>query len=249
MASSSKLKKVLFIPDTHVPYHDERAFDLMLEAASAWKPDTINILGDFMDCWSISSHSKAADRSFNLQEEVTAANLCLDFVDQLGAREKHYVSGNHEDRLIRYINDKAPELFGLVDLPKLLNLKKRGWTWTPYKESRLQGKLHVTHDCGSSGPNAHVQARATFESNVIMGHTHRLAVSYGGNAQGKSKVGMMCGWLGDANAADYMFKIKALRDWSLGFGIGYQEASGVVHLQPVPIVDYKVVLEGKLYVG
>ena len=46
----------------------------------------------------------------------------------------------------------------------------------------------------------------------------------------------------------YLHRAEAKR-WPLGFGIGRMESNGVVHVTPVPIVNYKACVEGELYVG
>ena len=61
--------------------------------------------------YSISAHSKtppvqvSSKRRWRLQYTVAAGG-------ELGFRKKHYVMGNHEDRLDRYIQDRAPEMNG-----------------------------------------------------------------------------------------------------------------------------------------
>ena len=61
-------------------------------------------------------------------------------------------------------------------------------------------------------------------------------------------VGCCCfGWLGDVRQVDYMFRVKANRDWALGFGVGYVRDNGFVYLQPVPIVEGSCCVEGKLF--
>lgn len=249
IARRQVLKKVLWIPDVHVPFEDKRAFELMLKVAHAWKPDAINVLGDFADFHSVSNHDKAPDRVKFLAEEVSAVNKRLDQLDALEVKEKHFVEGNHCYRLERYLRMKAPELFGLVGARELFRLDERGWSWTPYRQSRKQGSVHVTHDCGNAGAFAHIKALDTFQGNVVIGHTHRMAISYAGNAKGKAHVGAMLGWLGDVNQMDYMHKITALRGWQLGFGIGYQENNGTMHLQAVPIIDYRCVVDGIMYLA
>ena len=47
--------------------------------------------------------------------------------------------------------------------------------------------------------------------------------------------------VGDVRQVDYMFRVKANRDWALGFGVGYVRDNGFVYLQPVPIVEGVVV--------
>lgn len=221
----------------------------MLKFARWWKPDEIVVLGDFADFYSVSSHSKSPDRTRKLEEEAAAVNRRLSQLDELGAASKFYVAGNHEDRLDRYLADKAPELHGLVNFEQLFKLTERGWHVTPYKRSLKRGKLTITHDAGNAGAVAHTKALDAFQGNVVIGHTHRMAVSYVGNARGKTHVGAMFGWLGDVEAVDYLHQIQAQRAWHLGFGIGYQEPNGVIHLQPVPMIEYRCVVEGKLFKG
>lgn len=243
-----KLQKVLFIPDTHVPYEDKRAFELLLKVAKQIKFDHIVILGDFADFYTVSSHDKDPNRMTGLEEEVDAVNAALDRIDALKPKTKTYVSGNHEDRLQRYLTTKAPELYNMVTIPELFKLKKRGWKYTPYKEHHKLGRIHITHDTGKAGKFANSQSLADFQDNVIIGHTHRIGYNVEGNAKGVPHVGAMFGWLGDVQKVDYMHKVKALRDWALGFGIGYLEPStGYMHVQPVTIVNYSCVVEGKYF--
>jgi predicted phosphodiesterase len=243
-----KLEKILLIPDSHFPYEDKKAFELMLKVGKAFKPDHSIILGDFIDCYSVSSHSKNPQRSLKLTEEVNATKVALDKVKALGAKNNVFVSGNHEDRLERYLMDKAPELFDFISTPHILDLTKKGFKYIPYKQAYKIGKLNVTHDTGVAGRYAHYKSMDAFQHNVVIGHTHRLGYAVEGNAQGERHVTAMFGWLGDVEQVDYMNRIKAVRDWSLGFGIGYlNPKNGVVYLVPIPIINYTCCVEGKLY--
>lgn len=242
----SGIKRVLFIPDTHVPYHDTEKFELMLRAARVFRPEIIVILGDFADFYAVSSHDKAPDRSRSLKDEVREVNAALTQIQELGAERVIYVSGNHEDRYDRYISTRAPEFFGMASLKEIFKIEERGWEWVPYKRHMTLGKLHITHDCGKAGAHAHTQAQATFEGNVIIGHTHRMAFSVVGNAEGKPHVCAMFGWLGDTEAVDYLNSIQVKRSWAHGFGIGYLLPDDSVHVIPVTIVKNQVIIEGKL---
>ena len=240
------LETVLLVPDTHRPFHDQRAWAVMLAAARRLRPTRIVVLGDFCDFWSVSSHAKDPSRSLQLVDEVADVNAGLDELDALGATHKHFIEGNHEFRLARYLQDHAPALVGSTSVPELLHLKERGWTFTPYRQHLQVGKLHLTHDVGQAGAYAHVRAGAAFESSVAIGHTHRLGVSYFGAATGESHVAAMMGWLGDRDAADYMHRIRAMKDWHLGFGVVRVEPTGVSHLQAIPIINYRAVIDGVL---
>lgn len=243
-----RLKSMLIIPDTHRPYHDKRAWGLMLKVARQLKPETVVVLGDFADCFGVSSHSKDPRRAMRLDSEIEDVNLGLDELDSLKAKEKIFIAGNHEDRLQRFLQDSAPELFNLIDIPRLLKLKARGWEYVPYKSDTKVGKVHFTHDVGHAGRSSVFQCLDTFQHSNVTGHTHRLAYVVEGNALGEHKISAQFGWLGDVKQADYMHRAKANKNWALGFGIGYlDEASERVYLMPVPIVDYTCVVNGKLF--
>lgn len=246
----TKLEPILLVPDCHIPYHDKRAFALMLKVAKDLKPKHIFTIGDFLDFYTVSSHSKSPNRALNLVAELDAGHKALDELDALGAKHKVFLGGNHCDRLTRYLQDKAPELFGIVSIPELLKLKQRKWQYVPYKSHTKLGKVHLTHDVGVAGRNSVFKALDTYQHSIITGHSHRLAYIVEGNAVGEFKLSAQFGWLGDANSVDYMQHAKVLKDWALGFGVGYlNPKTGYVYMMPVPIVRYSCVVNGRLYHG
>jgi hypothetical protein len=208
-------------------------------------------MGDTADCYAVSSHSKDPDRALRLEVEIMVVNEeILDPLDSIGARKKIFLGGNHEDRLRRYLADKAPEFDGLVDIPSLLHLDTRGWQYVPYKQDTRIGKLHITHDVGSAGRYNVFKCLDTYQGNIVTGHTHRLSYIVEGNAKGEHMVSAQFGWLGDSSKIDYMASVNVRRNWSLGFGIGYlDERTRNVHLTPVPIVNYSVICEGEMFRG
>lgn len=244
------LKRQLWIPDTHVPNEDKRALDLVERVARGLgKFDEIIIGGDFGDFEAASAHGNKDPRKETLlKREIDAVKAAIARVETWAKPKARlvYVCGNHEWRLDRLIFNEAPALAGMLEIPDVLGLGDR-WEFVPYKEHVRIGKIYTTHDTGSAGATAHTKALADFQDNTVINHTHRLAYSVVGNAKGHAKVAAMFGWLGDADKADYMHRIKARRDWALGFGLGYRRPDGVTYLQPVPIVGYTCVVEGRLY--
>lgn len=241
------LKKVLFIPDTHRPYHNKKAWALMLKAAKKLRPDVVVVLGDFADFYAVSSHSKDPARAFKLEEELSDVKIGLKELESLGAKENIFIAGNHEDRLWRYMQDKAPELNHLISIPKVLGLEKN-WEYVPYRSDYRLGKLYLTHDVGSAGRNSILRCLDSYQHSNVTGHTHRLAYVVEGNAAGEQKIAAQFGWLGDTDAADYMHRMKARKDWSLGFGVGFLDTkTNNVYLVPVPIVNYTCVVNGELF--
>src|SRR4051812_3037880 len=139
----------------------------MLEAMEEFKPDLVISNGDFLDCFSVSNYSKDPQRALGLEREIGLAEAELDRIEAASpGAERIFLEGNHCDRLRRYLQDKAPELFAFVDVPKLLHLKKRGWKHVHYKDSIRVGKLNVTHDVGSAGRYNVFKALDTFQAPV-----------------------------------------------------------------------------------
>lgn len=242
------IEKWLIVPDTHAPYHDERAWAVMLNAATAFRPDGVIHLGDLADFYAVSAHSKDPTRMDRLDEELVVVRGCRADLDGLGATKKKFVEGNHEDRFRRYIEDKSPELYGLLNTDSLLELSDNEWELTPYREATKIGEVYFTHDTGNSGKYTTARALDAFQHSVVIAHHHAIQYAVEGNATGTYRVGAQFGWLGDPEKADYLHRIKALRNWSPGFGIGYHDlATGLVYLVPVPIVNYTACVEGAIY--
>jgi len=244
----SKLEKVLIVPDTHVPYHDKKAFELMLKVAKKFKPYHLIIGGDFIDNYSVSSHNKDPNRALKLNDEVNETIKELKKLKALDAKNNVFLGGNHEDRLERYLMEKAPELYNIISTPSILKLKEIGFNYVPYKHSYKLGKLAITHDLGKAGRFAHYKAMDDYQNNIVINHTHRLGYAVEGDVEGNKHVAAMFGWLGDVEGVDYKHRQLAKKEWSLGFGIGYLDPkTKVVYLQPIPIVNYTCVVEGTLF--
>lgn len=239
-------QRVLVVPDAHHPFADATAWNLLLKIGRHLKPHVIVVLGDFADFYSVSFHGRDPNRVSQLADEVGAVNNALDELDELGASRKVFLAGNHEFRLERYLQDKAPALFNTVNVQELLKLEKRGWEYVPYKQHAKVGKAFFCHDVGSGGKTAASKAGATFEHSVVIGHCHAMQVSYFGNALDEHHVAASLGWLGDVNATDYMYAMKSRRDWQHGCGVAYMENDGTFHLQAVPFINGKAVVSGQL---
>lgn len=249
--SNDGLKRVLFIPDCHVPYEDKRAFELMLNIGRAIRPDIIVCLGDLADFFQISDHDKGARDAHSLRAELHAVNHRLDQIDALGAAEKIYTLGNHEYRWNRHLAKNAPEFADLCDLKEFLHLKDRGWKVTDFHNFTRVGKLYLSHCLNNKtyGKNAHRAAQAKFASNFTGGHTHRMVVEYNGSVTGETWVSASFGWLGDRDSLAVKYAATADRyvDWTHGIGIGSMLPDGVVHVQAVPFINYTAIVDHKVF--
>tara|TARA_R110002020_G_scaffold171937_1_gene362007 strand:+ start:1986 stop:2738 length:753 start_codon:yes stop_codon:yes gene_type:complete len=241
-----KLQKILFVTDAHVPYQDHAALNLIHKTIRKIKPDVLCILGDFADFYSVSAHDKSPDRSLRLTDEVASVRKELSRFEKYKFKRKIFISGNHENRLERYISSRAPELFGLVTIPELFKLRQNGWEYVPYKRHVMIGNLAVSHDYGSAGATAHKTASQRLGNPVVIGHTHRAGTVSRRNLDGDLVMSGMFGWLGDVSQIDYAHSAQVGTDWVSGFGIGYMNQKGVVVLNSVPILGNSCVVEGQL---
>jgi len=244
------MKSLCVFGDVHAPYHDDQAVSLLCEVLADRQPDILVNLGDFFDCYAVASYRRDPSRAQRLVDEMAGALPVLNAImESAGGAELYYLTGNHEDRLDRYIMDNAPALHGLEELSinKLADLEDNGWKITPYKDFTKIGKVCYTHDLGYSGPDIAKKALVTAGHSVCVGHGHRMGSFYAGDIGGQPRVGWANGWLGDVSKADYMHRLNANRDWVQGFTWGWMDDDGTTYFTPVPIVDGRCVLEGKVY--
>ena len=221
------LKKVLLIPDCHRPYYHKRAYNLMLEVAKDVGVDSIYLLGDYADFYSVSSHPKDIRLYKLLENEVQDVNEGLDDLDKLFPKaKKTYICGNHEHRLARKILNDAGTLFGLVTWYELFDLDKRkNWTWVEYSNSqvtRIEGSaLRARHEPLSTGQNAARLTSSKALCSIAFAHTHRIEEASITGIDGKSHVSFSCGWLGNLMYREVYSYLKNVAQWQLGFGIVY----------------------------
>lgn len=240
------VEKVLLIPDCHRPYHHSQSYGLMIKAAKELRPDRIVVFGDYVDFYCTSQHRKDPNRILKLEYEVKSGNEGLDELDSIGAKKKYFLQGNHEENLERYLKDNAPELFNMMKIEEIFKLRQRGWEYIPYGKSLKIGKMYMTHCIGKvAGASAHIKSRDKHGGNLLIGHTHKMSIDYTGDAENKHHVGAMLGWLGDPTKAEYAHEAERW-PWQHGFGIGYLEPTGTMHVQLCPIIKGKVIVEGKL---
>jgi len=246
------LKRLLIVPDTHVPFHDKKAFNLVLKVLNTIKFDRLVILGDFGDMYSVSGHLKDPDIADCIAEEADAINAELDRLDHAckksGVKDKTYIEGNHENRLYRSVMAQMPSVRRLLRVDNLLRLKERGYGFKEYGDYHKEGKLHLTHDDGKAGPVAHIAAVNNFNGSVGIGHTHQMAMCYIGDVLDRRHVGAMFGWLGDKKSPvfNYAKTRSKQKNWQLGFGTALLKMDGTAFVHTNPIINYECEVWGQL---
>lgn len=162
----------------------------------------------------------------------------------------HASLGNHEMRVFKYIDRKAPEIIGKVTPEFLWGLDNLGITWNMYEEppeERFAG-IYVHHGATTTTTGLAVKSDIeNYNISLVRGHDHRGGVVYKSYPlTGNSLVGMGTGHLCDPRG--YGLKYTINPSWEQGFGLAYV-VDGKAHLQFVPIRHYTCVVDGKVFVG
>lgn len=242
--------KIIVVSDMHAPYHDERSVDLCLETVQKVKPTHVVFIGDGVDAYPVSSYPKHPRRKLAIEDEIGIANGVLESFEQAMPTKCSgiYVEGNHENRLKRYLVNTAPELFGICpSMYDLLKIDDRGWRWVDYGDAIKLGDVTFTHDVGRCGKSAVMQSLADWGASLVIGHTHRLGVSWAGTTSGSERhFCMSVGWLGSYDKIDYRSKALSKREWQHGFGMVDIAPDGTGFPTPLPIVNGMVNVGGTI---
>lgn len=178
--------------DTHGMLMDRPAVDAFLSDLAILNPDEIVIGGDHVECGGWLAKKKTigyiAYSDYTYQEDIKAGNWMLDEIAKAAPRAKvHYIEGNHEVRVERYIVDEAQSgrdaefLYSLISPERLLRLKERNIRYYRRSETYVKGcpngwiklgKMFFTHTLGK-GKNAARDAAQKTGGNVTYFCTHR----------------------------------------------------------------------------
>jgi predicted phosphodiesterase len=247
------IKTALIIPDCHIPYQDDRAYQLMIDVAKELDPDEIVILGYFADFYAINSHGKAPDMHHLLEDEVFAVIEKLKELKKLFPHAKRvYIEGNHEYRLGRYITNRCPDLFGVVDVRTILCLDTLGFHFVPYtphqKYNVLGSSLIARHEPLAGGKHVAQNTAEKAMSSVIFGHTHRIQEAQTVAMDGQNYRGISSGWLGDQKSPVMQY-VKNHHQWALGFSVMRLIDNKTWFNSLVHMIDYTCLVDGFVYKG
>jgi hypothetical protein len=252
-------KRVAFISDPQIPFHDptilgsphkkEALYENFLRG---YQPDYIFIVGDAIDCYSLSSFDKNPHRIFNTKDELAMAGNMLDgFRKACPDADIIWIDGNHEFRLWRtYMelcakDSKVLEVLGALnikslDTDSLLHLHDRGVEYQPYGGHVNFLSFIITHGDVVRQQSSYT-AKAMYDkwhSSGASGHTHRLGTYHFTDGTGRShawyELGSTC-----LNTLEYVSN----PNWQQGFGYG-EVLRNKLHFQLAPIFDNALVVPG-----
>jgi len=248
--NSKKPKRYIILSDLHIPFHDVKLCDKVLEFMGKQNFDGIVINGDFLDLFSISryaSNSLYDLKDISLGREYHEGNLILNKIDSVIEGEKVFIFGNHEARFAGLVKsfDNAKYGDALKSPTEALKLKERGWQVLEFadQDSLILGNIiEVLHGRYTNKymTNKHLEHS---KYNIIFGHSHTLQVF----TFADGRVGISFGFLGDLNSNAFNYAYKQSRErWKQGFiVVTFQD--GAFWSEPVVVNNDKFIYGGVLY--
>ena len=237
---SQEPKTLAIINDTHNPYQDQKALDLVEGLLKEIQPDYLIYNGDVNDFYQISEFDKDPKRAGNLQDDIKSTQEMFQrHQELLPNTKKILLAGNHEDRLRRFLWSKAAAVSSLecLELPQLYNLEKYGIRFVPYEEGLLVNKtfliIHGDLVASQSGYTAK-RMMDKHGGSGICGHTHRGGVSYKRDRFGEYA------WYENYCLCDLNPDYCKNPNWQQGFSlvhfVGHQ-----FYVEQIPIVNGKLI--------
>jgi predicted phosphodiesterase len=242
----------IVLPDTHFPFQDDPLLNSWLSHLSDLKPDGVDIIGDLVDCYTLSRFDRNPARKASFQDEIDKTWKFLGCIRELaGVKcDIRYSEGNHESRLRKILWKKIPELAGLRNLtiPRLLGLKKLGIKWHGTQNPYPIRDLWFTHG-DLLRKHAGMSARAKSDDShcsLIVGHTHRMGWSPRTTWTGIEDA-YEVGYLADYKQLDYVHTVP---NWQQGWAVVEFPPEGGHYVNFVKVVVVKgkrlVMYKGKV---
>ncbi len=240
----------IVLPDLHLPFHDKKLLECWLQRLSGgpekkvkgalvrvrpW--DGVDIIGDFVDCYTLSRFDSNPQRKDNFQQEIDEGHKLLEYIRQsVPEADIRYSEGNHEDRLRKLLWGKAPALAHLRNLtiPDIMGLSTVGVKWHSTQDPYRIGDLWYSHGDllrKHAGQSARAKSEA-FNGPVMIGHCHRM-----GWSPFTTHVGIHdayeCGHMTDPAQLDY---VRGTFNWQAGWAeVTFYE--GCHHVDFYRVVD------------
>jgi len=243
-SSENKFKKVVFVGDFHIPFHDYKLFELFIQFIKYFKPDKCFIIGDLLDCYSVSTFDKDPARIGNLQIEIDLAQNIIDKIFKL-CKDITFLEGNHEWRITRHLR-RNPELYGLdcLSIASLLRLADKDIKCHSYMNPPLKyHKFQVTHG-NIVRKYSGWTAKALWEKYAgcgICGHSHR-----GGNFIKRNTQGIFA-WYENMCMSSLEPEYLDFADWQQGWSIAYFTKKDLFHLEQIPVIKHQFLFQGRMF--
>jgi len=229
--------RMVVFSDLHAPFHDDLAFQLVLDFCKWYKPQIVIIDGDLIDFYAISKFDKSPERATReafREEVITARNILRRIREACPRARIILVVGNHEFRWRKWVNtrksqdpifDEAQKLTnrGDITLNELLCLSEFNIELVDlnpdiakFTDNYIKfGNLYVGHWDRANKHAAYTAKNLLMDKGVngLQAHTHRIGThiktTLGGTLE-FHEIGCLC-----SLEPHY----TARQDWAHGFAV------------------------------
>ena len=200
MTKKKKIDKGLtaILPDIHIPYQDEGAVAEALDRIEEERAGKIVILGDLLDFEAVSRFSRKLEKRAAFEWELFQGRMWIkEFHKRFKDREIHFLAGNHESRLSKYVVRNCPELSGLpqLALEEVLEIPKKWHTYSYNLNAVNVDGVNYVHGRKFSG-NVCLSNLKKYMGSIVQGHSHRASSQYlrlpSGELVGAVEAGCLC---------------------------------------------------------
>lgn len=246
------------INDLHIPFHDPKLVDLVIDAFVDIKIDRLIINGDLLDFYNLNSYSPAhSDVIHTLEDELTAGKDWLtELRDKLPKCEIVFLYGNHEDRLDRWVTKNTKVFHNILKLEYMLDLERLNVSYHYYNYAyQLEStNLYVQHSPPSYGVNgARTSLLKKHDATFIYGCTHRKQVAAVTGWSGQIYTCYFNGWLGSTTLTPEHTRVfsyaKGHEDWQPAAAVVtcINEIDFLVDQIDIDPINYRLLLDGAIY--
>lgn len=237
----------LIMGDTHFPYHNKKALELVELFMREQQPDAIVYNGDLTDFYQVSVFSKDPARMGQLQDDMDMTTQMFDrhsvFCPEA---EKWFIMGTHEHRWMKYLQDKAAPTARLRSnrIENQYQLDDYGINYVGYERGLLVNDTFLILHGDIAAAHSSYTAKRHFEKKGGSGmcnHTHRLGSYYKTNRFG------IYGWWENGCLCTLTPDWLQHPDWQPGFSMVHFNDDGRFWAEQIPIVKDKFMFGGKLY--
>lgn len=261
-------RRIALIPDLHAPFHDEAALRAVCDMLAEEQPDEVIFLGDAADNSMLSKHRTHRRFGALLNETNDAVVTIFRRVREAVPDARIiFLPGNHDDRVLYYAQDMAPEFeqlrpgrlptddaepqssIGFRQLWRLdelgIELVDEDWKLAQYG---ITPELSARHGY-LTGNNSERKLLEKHGRSQVHGHDHRGSLIYRTKHDPLDiRVAMSCGTLSEVKPDGLGYEPDP--DWTPGMGWCHVWEGGLFQLSFLPFVKNKLLTPwGAAYEG
>ncbi|MEV0823879.1 metallophosphoesterase [Nonomuraea rubra] len=178
------MKRILVFPDAQIPYHNPRQVAALNGYVHATKPDSVLIIGDWMDFPAPSRWSKGTAEEFrgDVFRDVEIGKRVLGDLRRGYDGPVQFIAGNHDTRPADYLSKYSPALAAsnAFDVDVLLDFNGHGVelvdAFHPIAPNWIATHGHKGFSLSAIPGRTALNAAKTIGKSVVMGHVHKLAM-------------------------------------------------------------------------